>query len=104
MEYIPIWGTVSHTGKTFTLHYRKEGNCSGINKQGYDGKMFAGLKIPIVRFDKADLENVLECIKGSVAEIEEYYAMTSWSKPISLADYLRMVSEKGVPVEMGYQE
>lgn len=103
MKYVPLWGTVSHTGRTFTLHYRKNGNSSAINKQGYSPSIFNGLDIPIVRFDKAPLEKVLECVMGEVAEIEEYYSLGPWSKPISLADYLESVKARGVPVEDGFR-
>lgn len=105
MEYKPLFGTVSHTGKTFTMHYHKEANCSGISKQGHSSRVFEGFVGPVIRFDKSNLENVLECIKGNVAEIEEYYECDSpWSRPISLASYLESIQSKGVPVENGYND
>ena len=104
MKYNPLFGTVSHSKGTFTLHFHKEGSCSAINQQGYDPSIFAGLKIPIIRFDKTSLENVLECIKGEVAEIEEYYNLNQWSHPVTLAQYLNHVEKSGVPVEVGFNK
>jgi hypothetical protein len=104
MNYKPLFGTVSHNKGLFTIHYHKNGNCSAINKQGYDKSVFNDLQIPIIRFDKSKLENVLECIYGEFAEIEEYYNLNQWSKPVSLNQYLEHVKKSGVPVEIGFQE
>ena len=105
MEYKPLFGTVSYSKRLFTLHYHKEGNISAINKQGYDKSVFNGLNIPIIRFDKSTIENVCECIKGEVAEIEEYYNISEkWGNPISLESYLNHIKSHDVPVEIGYKE
>ena len=103
-KYVPLFGTVSHDGGLYTLHFQKTESEAAINRQGYNPKVFKGLSIPIIRFDKSELDNVLECIEGEVAEIEEYYQVrySPWSKPISLANYLEHIKSKGVPVETGY--
>ena len=101
-DYKPLFGTVSHDKGIFTLHYEKTDLCSAIYSQSYDADVFNGLKIPIIRFDKSPLDNVLECIKGEVAEIEEYYKMGPWSKPVTLDEYLNHIRACGVPVEIGY--
>lgn len=102
MDYKPLWGTVSHTGRTFTLHYRKTHLCTGIHKTGHDGKMFDGLQIPIVRFDKANIENVLNCISGSTETIREYYSVLPGTRGITLNQYLRKVRKHKIPVEYGF--
>lgn len=101
-KHEPLFGTVSHDKGIFVLHYKKTDLCSAIHCQSYDADIFDGLKIPIIRFDKSHLENVLECIKGEVAEIEEYYKMGPWSKPVTLDEYLNHIRACGVPVENGY--
>jgi hypothetical protein len=102
MQYEPLWGSVAHGGKTFTLYFRTQGNMTAINTQGHNPKLLQGLDIPIIRFDKANLDDVLFAVSGPVIYIKEYHGNIRYSDSVSLKQYIQRLEELDIPIEQGY--
>lgn len=93
----PLYGIVSATGRTFTVHYRKRDRSCGISRTGYDTSVFADLPdgIPILRFDRAkDWPGFVPFVNGDFTE-PTCFDRDIRDTPAEMAWF----AEHGVPVE-----
>jgi len=97
-----MWGTVSADGGRWTLHYprRPESSQSAITCTGYGPDVFEGFAGPVIRFDKAPIEAVLESIRH-IPCIEGHNTRHAFDsrRPVTLAEYLDSKRALGIPVE-----
>ena len=103
---IPKWGSVSHDRSRFTIYFACTGN-SAKSMVGHNKEVFGEYNIPIVRFDKTSLDNVLSFIQGPAFSIEETSIKipNSYNIRISMAEFFSELERHGIPIDYdGYVE
>lgn len=97
---VPLYGTIAHTGKTFTLHYQKHDSQSSIRKEGYGISVFDGCPddMPVIRFDLADINNVFSWLRNNYI-CADFSDANIGFKTAGLDIYLATFSGYSIPVE-----
>jgi len=95
----PLWGSVSANGGLWVLHYHRAGSSSHICVEGYGPDVFDGFKGPVIRYDKAKLDDVLQVIAGPPTYVEGWSGEGAPGPIISLEEFLNRHRAAGVPVE-----
>ena len=97
---IPLYGTISHSGNMFSLHYRKHDSQSSIHKEGYDISVFDGCPadMPVIRFDLADINNVFSWLKNNYI-CADFSDASIGFKTSGLDVYLATFTGYSIPVE-----
>ena len=97
----PMWGTVSApiNAGIWTMHYERDirGTAAAITKIGYGPELFAGFTGPVVRYDKASADNLMQCIHGPVSYVVGHHS--PMANMMTLDEYLQDCRDHGVPVE-----
>ena len=99
-EYKAMWGTVSHAGGLWCLHYEKHGSSSSITKEGYGPEVFKDFRGPVVRFDKATLGAVMKSLRGPTPVVKGWNNPLFGEKELTLEEYLQIKRDLGIPVEI----
>lgn len=94
-----MFGTVSHNGGLWILHFPAHGSTCNIVHEGYGPDVFKGFTGPVIRFDKAPLQNVLDWLKGPPIGVKGHGCGCSWDREITLEEYLDRARSFGIPVE-----
>jgi hypothetical protein len=97
--WTPAYCTVSHGGGHYTIKYRLRDRCSR-SAEWCSAALFDGLpaELPVIRFDRATTDAVLESLRGLTPEIE---GITCPLGPqITLDAYLDRERALGIPVQL----
>lgn len=96
----PLYGTISHDGGRFTVHYEKQPPCSDGRLEGYNFDAFNDCPddMPVVRFDQADIGDVFLWLRQSYICKEHSNANQGW-KVMSLIDFIGIFANYSIPVE-----
>jgi len=98
----PMFVTVSHNRSVFIIHYAKSCNVASC-KSGYSEDALKDFDGPVVRFDKAELDDVLESVKGPAIPIVGIDNILPSEKSVTLEEYFSKLRSHNIPIEMGYR-
>ena len=100
-KHIPMYGTISHNGGNYTLSMKKQGSCSNITLTGYDKSVFDGFSGPVIRFDLAPLDAVLDWLKGPSLCVKGHGSESFHSQDeiFTLDEYLDRARSFNIPVD-----
>lgn len=96
----PLYGMIAYPGGNFTLLYRKHGNQSSINKEGYNISVFDECPddMSVVRFDKASFKNIVSWLDKNY-NCSDYFYSAKVFRSLNLQDFLAMFANYSIPVE-----
>lgn len=96
---VAICGITAYGGKEWTVEFAS-GECNSQSLSGYGPfPRIEYHRIPVIRFDKAKLADVLDWLAGPTILIEECHKQSS-SRRIPLAKYLERARLFNIPVDM----
>ncbi len=98
---IPLWGSISHDKGRCTVHYQAHDNSCDIRLEGYSMDVFKNCPsdLPIIRFDKARIEDIILWLRESYVA-KEYAGPSNrfgW-KVVPLDEYLGSLRMFNIPI------
>lgn len=98
---IPLWGSISHYKGRCTVHYQAHDNSCDIRLEGYSMDVFKNCPsdLPIIRFDKARIEDIILWLRESYVA-KEYAGPSNrfGRKVVPLDEYLGSLRMFNIPI------